>query len=100
MPPPLHPSQFLITWCTVLGIAISKHCVPICLDNLADIPSSFVVLIGIMINLSARKRMYRGGRQGDVGPVGPIGFAGFGASLGLLLLSSLSTYTRKRKGCI
>lgn len=59
-----------------------------------------MVLIGIMVNLSARKRMYRGRRQGDVGPVGPIGFTGFGASLGLLFLSSLSTYTRKRKGRI
>lgn len=68
--------------------------------SLANIPSSFMMLIGIMVNLSSRERVYRGRGQGNIGPVGPIGFTGFGASLGLLFLSSLSTYTRKRKGCV
>lgn len=64
---------------------------------LADIPSSFMVLVGIMVHLSPRERVYRGRGQGNIGPVGPVGFAGFGASFGLLFLPSLSTCTRKRK---
>lgn len=63
--------------------------------SLTDIPSSFMMLIGIMIHLCARKRVYRGRGQGDICPVGPVGFTGFGARLDLLLLSSLPTYERK-----
>lgn len=51
-----------------------------------------MVFIGIMVHLSARERVNRGRGQWDIGPVGPIGFSGFRSSLGLLLLSSLSTY--------
>lgn len=51
-----------------------------------------MVIIGIMVHLSARERVNRGRGQGNIGPVGPIGFSGFRSSLGLLLLSSLSTY--------
>lgn len=64
---------------------------------LADIPSYFVVLIGIMVNLCARQGVNRGRGQGNVGPAGTIGFAGLGSGLGLLFFPSLSTYTRKRK---
>lgn len=63
------------------------------LASLEDIPSSFVVIIRIMVHLSARERVNRGRGQGDIGPAGPIGFRGFRSSLGLLLLSSLATYT-------
>lgn len=56
-----------------------------------------MVLAGIMVNLCARQGVNRGRGQGNIGPVGAIGFAGLGSGLGLLFLSSLSTYTRKRK---
>lgn len=54
-----------------------------------------MMLIGVMVHLSARERVYWGRGQGNIGPVGPIGFSGFRASLGLLLLSSLSTYKKE-----
>lgn len=54
-----------------------------------------MMLVGIMVHLSAGERVNRGRGQGNVGPVGPIDFTGFGSSLGLLLLSSLTTYKRK-----
>lgn len=65
--------------------------------DLADIPSYFMLLVGIMVNLCARQGVNRGRGQGNIGPVGPIGFARLGSGLGLLFLPSLSTYTRKRK---
>lgn len=68
--------------------------------TLADVPSDFMVLVGIMVDLCARQGVDRGRGQGNIGPVGPIGFAGLGSGLGLLFLPSLSTYTRKRKTTI
>lgn len=59
--------------------------------QLADLPSTVMVLVGVVVHLSARQWVNWGRRQGNVGPVGAVGFAGLGSGLGLLLLSSLPT---------
>lgn len=60
------------------------------------VPSSFIVLVGVVVHLSARERVYRWRGKGHVGPAGAVSLGGFGANLGLLLLTPLTTYEQQR----
>lgn len=63
--------------------------------TLVHVPSSFVVLVGVVVHLGAGERVDRGRGQGNVGPVGAVGLGRFGASLRLLLLPSLTTLEQR-----
>ena len=57
----------------------------------ADVPSPFVVLVGVVVHVGAREGVDGRRGQGHVGPVGAVCLGGLGASLGFLLLASLTT---------